>query len=410
MMKAWLKLRGYLSAPTLPIAAVLAGVLVATGAGAATLLTTSAPIHQHVKADLLGVTGTTGAAGSSESSSAGLGTDATGSTGTSGSGDGSSSSPGSGTTTTTTATHGLIKRITSGNVPRGVTFADGHLWALNWMNSAVVEIDTTTGAVVSTFDLPRDMGAQGIFATDGNSLWFGTGGTVMQRFDVATHVIDETIDTADYGNNGGVNAMTIVDGHLWLTTPQASVLELNAATGEYLRTVNLPDIDANISGQRASAIAGDSNSIWVADLNAYDRIDQNSGTLLQTTDASSGEIAQPYAIADDGTNVWMTLQASNQVLELDARTGAVVQTIALPSDASNPRDIASDGKTVAVVTQEGQLILIDASAGVISGDFGSGGNFNDGVGVINGCAWMAINSYAANDSQESGNQIAEFCP
>jgi outer membrane protein assembly factor BamB len=232
----------------------------------------------------------------------------------------------------------------------------------------------------------------------------------MQRFDVATHVIDETIDTADYGNNGGVNAMTIVDGHLWLTTPQASVLELNAATGEYLRTVNLPDIDANISGQRASAIAGDSNSIWVADLNAYDRIDQNSGTLLQTTDASSGEIAQPYAIADDGTNVWMTLQASNQVLELDARTGAVVQTIALPSDASNPRDIASDGKTVAVVTQEGQLILIDASSGVISGDLGSGANINDGVGVINGCAWMATNSYTANDPQESGNQIAEFCP
>ena len=86
--------------------------------------------------------------------------------------------------------------------------------------------------------------------------------------------------------------------------------------------------------------------------------------------ASTGAVVQTIAVGDtprvvssDGTHVWVANYGSNTVTELNASTGQVVQTISV---GSQPSAISSDGTHVWVTSNfYSEVTELNASTGAV---------------------------------------------
>ena len=83
--------------------------------------------------------------------------------------------------------------------------------------------------------------------------------------------------------------------------------------------------------------------------NTVTELDASTGAVVQTIGVGS----YPYAVSSDGTHVWVTNVFDNTVTELDASTGAVVQTIGV---GSFPIGVSSDGSHVWVANNRGDTV------------------------------------------------------
>jgi YVTN family beta-propeller protein len=84
-------------------------------------------------------------------------------------------------------------------------------------------------------------------------------------------------------------------------------------------------------------------SSTVTELNA------STGAVVQTIGVGS----TAYAVSSDGTHVWVTNGSSSTVTELNASTGAVVQTIGV---GSFPAGVSSDGTHVWVANHDSNTV------------------------------------------------------
>ncbi|HXQ43194.1 MAG TPA: hypothetical protein VN816_01025, partial [Acidimicrobiales bacterium] len=70
--------------------------------------------------------------------------------------------------------------------------------------------------------------------------------------------------------------------------------------------------------------------------NTVTELDASTGAVVQTIAVGS----DPFGVSSDGTHVWVANNGGNTVTELDASTGAVVQTIAVGSGPTASRRTA----------------------------------------------------------------------
>ncbi len=118
-------------------------------------------------------------------------------------------------------------------------------------------------------------------------------------------------------------------------------------------------------GHDPFAVSSDGTHVWVtsASNGPLTEIDASTGAVVQTIDdAGVGD----YGVSSDGTHVWVT--SSNSVTELDASTGAVVQTIFNPGGNGDGflYGVSSDGTHVWVTDEVGNTVTeLDASTGAV---------------------------------------------
>ena len=120
----------------------------------------------------------------------------------------------------------------------------------------------------------------------------------------------------------------------------STVTELNASTGAVIQTIDVTN--------SAYGVSSDGTHVWVANSGQY-------GDRARRLDRSRGPDhhvgISPIGVSSDGTHVWVANYRDDTVTELNASTGAVVQTIAV---GNGPDAVSSDGTHVWVTNYRGR--------------------------------------------------------
>jgi YVTN family beta-propeller protein len=143
-------------------------------------------------------------------------------------------------------------------------------------------------------------------------------------------------------------------------------------------------------GSVPGGISSDGTHVWVTNYhgNTVTELDASTGAVVQTIGVGSG----PEGISSDNADVWVANYGSgngNTVTELDASTGAVVQTIGVGNFP--PNSISSDGTHVWVASFDyigSSLTELGASTGAVIGTIGVGKS-PDGVSSDGTHVWVA---------------------
>jgi YVTN family beta-propeller protein len=112
------------------------------------------------------------------------------------------------------------------------------------------------------------------------------------------------------------------------------------------------------------SISSDGTHVWVANGNdTVTELDASTGAVVQTIDGVNG----PDGVSSDGTDVWVAnegvnSEGDNTVTEIDASTGAVVQTITV---GEAPSGVSSDGTHVWVTNGYSTVTELNASTGAV---------------------------------------------
>ena len=140
------------------------------------------------------------------------------------------------------------------------------------------------------------------------------------------------------------------------------------------------------AGNNPYGVAFDGTNIWVTEefSNSVTKLLASTGAVV----GSYGVGTNPQGLAFDGTNIWVTNQSSNNVTELLASTGAVVGTYAV---GSYPQGVAFDGTNIWVANEFSDTVTeLLASTGAVVGTYSAG---NTPVGV----AFDGLNIWVTNE-------------
>jgi outer membrane protein assembly factor BamB len=214
------------------------------------------------------------------------------------------------------------------NGPEGIAIAGGMVWITNANNNSVAELDASSGHVVRTLSgASYRFSASYLIAADASHIWIPNGsasnanstitelsassGNVIAVLKEGSHGLDYPAAIADDGK------------HVWITSGANSLIELDASSGRWIRTITLP-------GASAGGISIVGNDVWIG-----------GGEMVVDVNAASGarELDQPLgngnAIVDDGTHVWVTDlglgSSSSSIIELNAGNGQVIRTTTGPN-------------------------------------------------------------------------------
>ncbi len=263
------------------------------------------------------------------------------------------------------ATGAVIETIGVGINPDSVSSDGINVWVANWgacapCQGSVTELSASTGDVLQT--TPVGENALDI-SSDGVDVWVTNANSgSFTEFDASTRAVVQTIDLPsgsepDSISSDGTDVWESGDG------PSGGVVtEFSASTGDVVQAVG---------DFRPDAIASDGSHVWVgsSDANSVTELDASSGAVIQTI----GLEGAPTAVDSDGTDVWVTSQICNPecnqpgiVTEIAAATGAVIQTIGV---GINPDSVSSDGTNVWVANEgacspcQGSVTELSASTG-----------------------------------------------
>ena len=243
----------------------------------------------------------------------------------------------------------VVKTITVGSAPEGVSSDGTHVWVANLGGGTVSEIDASTGTVVKTITVGSE--PEGV-SSDGTHVWVAnSNGDRVSEIDASTGTVVKTIPVGS--DPLGVSS----DGaHVWVTNYlDGTVSEIDGSTGTVVNTITV--------GSYPIGVSSDGTHVWVASSNGdtVSEIDASTGTVVNTITVGS----DPSGVSSDGTHVWVANYydggAAGTVSEIDASTGMVVNTILV---GSAPSGVSSDAGHV-WVENAGGLSEIDASTGAV---------------------------------------------
>jgi hypothetical protein len=250
------------------------------------------------------------------------------------------------------------------NGPAGIAAAGNTVWITNDGNNSVAELDARSGHVLRVLSGQSDgFTAAGLIAADRDHVWIPNGSASTQANGTITElsasngsvirVLHEESHGLDYP------AAIVDDGtHVWITSGVDSLIELDASTGRWIRTITLP-------GDSAGGISAAGNDIWVEGGEAVAEVNAASGgvTFQQT-------LGDGNAIVDDGTHVWVTdlghAHPNGSIIELNAGNGQPIRTIAGRNGTLHGISaIAACGSHVWVANRgpHSSMIELDASTG-----------------------------------------------
>jgi len=251
-----------------------------------------------------------------------------------------------------------------GSAPFGVAFDGAHIWVTNEQGGTVTELLPSNGSILGTF--PVGVNPQGI-VSDGMDIWVANftsnNVTRLRAFDGAT------LATITVGTNP--EAVAFDGTNIWVTNNfSATVTKIRASDGSVLATFpvsNPVDNNALPQGVLYEAATG---SIWIANYGEESvvKIRPSDGTVLQTIQlgapglcgqAGKPACVLPYALAFDGSNVWVTEKGTNSIAKIRASDGTLLGTF---SAGSGPTWVTFDGTNLWVVDNSGDTLTKIRSA------------------------------------------------
>ncbi len=242
--------------------------------------------------------------------------------------------------------------------PTGFTGSPTFSYAVTAPNASL-SVNTATGVITSTGSLA--LGSYTISGTVSDSNLDTGAWTFTLQVNapsiITTPTVARTITT------GSLDQQIFTDGtYVWVPNlTGGSVTQILQSSGAVLHTI---DFTATTPGYAPSGIASNGIYVWVTNFNGstVDRfsiaqVNQQSSvnfpstnlTLLTTntnTTVPPVANAEPSDITYHGSFVWVTTQGGQALLQIDATTGAVLQTISTAGALSSPRGVSSDGTDV----------------------------------------------------------------
>jgi len=253
-----------------------------------------------------------------------------------------------------------------GQGPAGVRADGADLWVAHREGGVVMRLRASDGRVLETWTGATR--ATGVVIVGGKI--YVSGGATPNG---AVYVIDPrqpagSVTTLTTALDAGTSALTFDGARIWTANPgiqsvsSVSIITLNPVTVTNVRTGF-----SNVRG-----ILWDGTNIWVTD--------EATGSLLKLD--SSGGILQTVPVGDeprfpifDGQNIWVPSQGQDTVTVVQASTGNVLQTIS-GNGLSQPIAAAFDGKRILVTNFGDSVSLFRASDGTPLGSVGTGADSN----------------------------------
>ncbi|HUA95311.1 MAG TPA: hypothetical protein VMB82_07260, partial [Acidimicrobiales bacterium] len=300
--------------------------------------------------------------------------------------------------------------LTSGfDRPFAVSSDGTHVWVAN-DNNTVTELDAATGAVVQVLSGPSyhfgfadGLGEAGAIDSDGTHVWVADSDTnSVTELDAATGALVQVLSASRYGFDFPINLSS--DGtHVWVSDDESNaVTEIDAATGALVQVISA----ASYGILQPTAIASDGSHVWVQNGTHFVGTGWTPTTITEL-DATTGALDQVISgidstdISSDGTNVWA--DASTTITEIGASTGAIVQTVE-PSDLEYSQAISSDGTDVwAASTNDNEVVELDASSGAVVDEISGSGY---GLDWPTGISSDGENVWVANTDNNSVTDLS----
>jgi outer membrane protein assembly factor BamB len=283
--------------------------------------------------------------------------------------------------------HRVLRAGTYGfSDPQYIASDGSYVWVTNGLDNSVTELNATNGTWIRTlkggnyqFNSPNGI------ASDGTHIWVTNfNGNSVTELNASDGTWIRTLKGGNYGFS--VPNGIVADGtRVWVANqggsatgnPGASVTELNAGDGTWVRTLK----GGNYGLNWPQGIAVDGTHLWVTNLfgNSVTELNASDGTWVRTLAGSNYGFNSPDGIIVDGTHIWVTNEGDS-VMELNASDGSVIRTLTGDNYGfSNPQGITSDGTHIWVTNFNGNTVTeLNASDGTwirtLTGDsYGFGG-------------------------------------
>jgi hypothetical protein len=222
-------------------------------------------------------------------------------------------------------------------------------------------VDITSGNNTVAFENAEDqlVTVPGYTAGRGYDLATGVGSINGAVFVPALEKFASTLVGVTTGSKyhfGGSAGIATTKGELWVANVH-SVTEVHAPTGAFARGIA---IAGDVTG-----IASDGTHVWVT--STADQVTEllaSTGAVVQTISGPSYGFDAPDGISSDGKDVWVADGGNSSVTEFTAATGALVQVLTPGSyGLDDPTAITSNGVSVWVANGNNSVTELQASTG-----------------------------------------------
>lgn len=226
----------------------------------------------------------------------------------------------------------------------GLVLVGSRLWIAN-LGGTVGVIDVATGEAVARVAVEPGEPAALAVAGNGN-VWVplhGPGGGLVRLDADPTAEEPRRTDLPESGF-----AVAVAGSRVWVAGLEGRLFEVNAATGEVERTVDL--------GGAPRGVAVAAGDVWVSlrDEGSVVRVDGDSGEELERIPVDG----QPWPVASGGGFVWVATGAG-RLLRIDPTTNRITGSTTVGPD---PRSIAVGTDAVWVASQSGVVSRIELSS------------------------------------------------
>ena len=274
----------------------------------------------------------------------------------------------------------VVKSITVGSTPLGISSDGTNVWVANDLTGTVSSITAATGTVASSVTPGSQPNA---VSSDGTHVWVTNANLneVSEYTTTGTFVQNFTGITSPQGvSSDGTN--------VWVTSGTNTVDEINIASSSVTATT-LP------TGSLPLGVSSDGTNVWVADSGTAKVTQINAASGLIVNSISVG--TTPTGVSSDGSNVWVTNYGSGTVSEISTSSATVVHTITV---GTNPTGISSDATDVWVANYtSGNVSEIQVSTSTVVATL-TVGSHPEGVSADGTQVWVA------NSSSTSVSEIA----
>jgi YVTN family beta-propeller protein len=229
--------------------------------------------------------------------------------------------------------------------PVSITSDGTHVWVADYSNDSVTELKAQTGAVIETIKLGKSTpyGPSAI-SSNGGRVWVASrSGVAVSELNATTGKLIQTLPAST--KPGHALDLAVYGSRLWVASfDPASVREFNAGTGALIRSLSARKYKELA---KLTYVAADASHVWVLGPPLTELSESTGVPIREIGGGASHLFDLPRAMSDDGIHVWVANFKSDSVVEINARTGAVVRVIQGPKHHltrmfSLPVAIASD--------------------------------------------------------------------
>ena len=272
------------------------------------------------------------------------------------------------------ATNSVVASIPVGTKPVAIAAGSGSVWVGDARDGTIARVDPETQKVVKTIGI----GAPVVdLATGLGGVWAATGGFgELVRIDPEVGAVAQRIPLGDPADPvvPSVPSVGVGDGRVWAGVPDG-LARIDPRSGEVADTVDL-------DSAQALQIAAGGGAVWVTTIaSRAKRVEARSGRT--TAEFYAGGWVYPVTL--DGSAAWVG--GSRGLAKLDADTGASLSSSGAVKAVTG---IAYSAGSVWLTTDAtAEVVRLNSETGVVEARIPLGGRGEDVV-VHRGLVWVVV--------------------